>query len=125
MKISVGEHEVLDSGVVLSPHDSPIKFELVHNQEELTITVSFLESTEKDDKGKSIDTSKMSLVSDSEMNIVLNGWNSPLGVATTDYWDIGTIGGRKLRFIMRISGIKMDDGIHRMFAYTWLLGDPL
>lgn len=125
MKISVGKLEVLDSGVVLSPNDSSIKFELAHGEEEIIITVRFEKRTDTDEKGKPIDTSRAHLVSDSEMEIVLKGWDDSLGVAPSETWELGSIGSRKLKLQMRIHGIKTAHGTQRMFAYTWLLGDSI
>lgn len=109
LNISVGNYEVLTSGIVVGCKDKPIVFHI----SPLTIEIEF-----KDDPDNG-ETRTDSLIEGQTLKLMMINFNSPLEFGNIDPWEIGTLNSKKLFLSFRITAPNISMG--KSLTYTWLL----
>jgi Domain of unknown function (DUF6864) len=111
MKITSGQHEVYDTGTVISYQNEPIIF-TINN---LKINVNF--SNDEKNKKHRIKSQK---VSNKELKVNLINFNNSLGTGTTEPLRMGQLNNRELflNFVVYTLGFESQ----KIFIYTWYLG---
>ena len=110
MKISVGEYEVYDNGVVLSHGNKDILFEIKN----LQVRLKF----ETDSQNSSYNANLSLIDNDSCLLVTLVNFNNSLGTGLTNPVEIGIINGSRL--YLQFVVYRLGDSDTRLFSYTWL-----
>ncbi len=111
IKISVGDYEIYDSGVVISHENKDILFEVKN----LKIKIVFENNPDIKDY-----EAKISLPEDrSCMTLTLINFNNSLGTGLTKPVEIGTINGSRL--FLQFIVYRLGESDSRMISYTWLI----
>lgn len=115
MSISTNSTDILESGVVISFKDEPIKFLL---QNDLKITFTFF--TDKEHKTHEL---KFKSVNSKEVEIQLYNFNNSLGTGSTEPLLLGHINKRKLYLNFVVYSLPGD--LQKNLNYTFYLGEEV
>lgn len=116
MKISVGNYDVMESGVVIALKNQPVVFEL--NDRTNTLVARFL----FEDTGLSGEPDvSFNFCGVDRLDIVFQNFINVLGAGPVDALELGEINGRKLYLACRIYSI--NDNRDKIVYYTWYLGE--
>ena len=117
-KITVGEFEVLSSGVVIVPAGKQVElFPTPHDQDPFRVIITFetVSGVPHGIDGKTEGTKIL--------RIKLTNFDNPLGTVTTQPVEIGTSGARKLFLALAASAIGNEpEGRVRLLTYSFMFG---